>query len=52
MPAKLIKTKTPSVYRRGSRYVVTYRDTEGRQRWESAATYDEAPICSYLGTQV
>jgi integrase len=42
MAAKLIKTKTPSVYRRGGRYVVTYRDAEGRQRWESAPTYDEA----------
>jgi integrase len=42
MAAKLEKTKTPGVYRRGSRYAVTYRAADGRQRWESARTFDEA----------
>ena len=41
MAAPLEKTKTPGVYRRGSRYVVSYR-VNGRQRWESFRTYDEA----------
>lgn len=30
------------VYRRGSRYAVIYRDESGRQRQESARTYDDA----------
>ena len=42
MAAKLEKTKTPGIYRRGSRYAVLYRDAEGRQRQESARTLDEA----------
>jgi integrase len=42
MAAKLEKTATPGVYRRGSRYAVVYRDGEGRQRQEAARTYDEA----------
>jgi integrase len=42
MAAKLEKTNTPGVYRRGSSYAVIYRDTEGRQRQESARTLDEA----------
>ena len=45
MPAKQQpkneKTKVPGVYRRGNRYVYCYR-VEGRQRWGSAATMDEA----------
>ena len=41
MAAKLEKTKTPGVFRRGSRYVFSYR-VDGRQRWESARTLDEA----------
>lgn len=36
------KTKTPGVFRRGGRYVVVYRDADGRQRKESARTYDDA----------
>lgn len=35
------KTKVPGIYRRGERYVFSYR-VEGRQRWGSAATLDEA----------
>ena len=36
------RTKTPGVYRRGSRYVVTYRDASGKQRKESAMSYETA----------
>ena len=42
MPAKLEKTKTPGVFKRGNRYAVIYRDADGRQHQESARTYDEA----------
>jgi integrase len=42
MSAVLVKTKTPGVYRRGNRYAVIYRDASGRQRQESARTYDDA----------
>jgi integrase len=42
MAAKLEKTKTPGIFKRGSRYAVIYRDGEGRQRQESARTFDEA----------
>ncbi|HEY4896464.1 MAG TPA: hypothetical protein VII01_10275, partial [Solirubrobacteraceae bacterium] len=42
MPAKLEKTRTPGVFKRGERYAVIYRDGAGRQRQESARTYDEA----------
>ena len=28
----LVKTSVPGIYRRGSRYVVVYRDPQGRQR--------------------
>ena len=42
MAAKLEKTRTPGIYKRGSRYAVLYRDSEGRQRQESARTLDEA----------
>jgi hypothetical protein len=41
MAAKLTKTKLPGVYRRGSRYVFSYR-VEGKQHWESRRTMDEA----------
>jgi integrase len=42
MPAKLEKTRTPGVFKRGQRYAVIYRDADGRQRQESARTYDDA----------
>jgi integrase len=42
MSSPLVKTRTPGVYRRGSRYVVVYRDPRGRQRKRSAATLAEA----------
>src|SRR5438067_1544729 len=35
MAAKLEKTKTPGIFKRGGRYVFSYR-VDGRQRWESA----------------
>lgn len=41
MAAKLERTKTPGVYKRGSRYVFRYR-VGGVQRWESCRTLDDA----------
>ena len=41
MAAKMEKTRTPGIYKRGSRYVFAYR-VDGRQRWESCRTLDEA----------
>ena len=41
MAAPLIKTKTPGIYKRGSRYVFSFR-VNGRQRWESCRTLEEA----------
>lgn len=35
------KTSVPGVYRRGERYLYAYR-ADGRQRWGSAATLDQA----------
>ncbi len=42
MGAPLVATSTPGIYKRGSRYVVRYRDPHGRQRQRSAATLAEA----------
>ena len=41
MAAKLEKTRTPGIFKRGSRYVFSYR-VEGKQKWESARTLEEA----------
>ncbi|TMK99514.1 MAG: hypothetical protein E6G34_02960 [Actinobacteria bacterium] len=41
MAYTLEKTKTPGIFRRGGRYVFSYR-VDGRQKWESARTLDEA----------
>lgn len=41
MAAKLEKTRTPGIFKRGSRYVFSYR-ANGKQRWESCRTLDEA----------
>jgi integrase len=41
MAAKLEKTRTPGIFKRGSRYVFSYR-VEGIQRWESCRTLEEA----------
>jgi integrase len=42
MAAKLEKTRTPGIFKRGSRYVFSYRDDQGKQRWESCRTLEEA----------
>jgi hypothetical protein len=42
MPAQMIRTKTPGVFKRGGRYAVVYYDANGKQRKESARTYDDA----------
>jgi integrase len=42
MSAPLEKTKHPGIYKRGSRYVTSYRDAAGKQRWRSASTIAEA----------
>jgi integrase len=39
---RLVKTSTPSIYKRGGRYVVVFRDPHGRQRKRSARTLAEA----------
>jgi integrase len=44
MPAPLIKTKTPGIYKRGAKYAVLYRGADGKQRQESAPTYDAARL--------
>ena len=41
MAAAMVKTPTPGIFKRGSRYVVVYR-AGGKQRKESARTLDEA----------
>ena len=41
MAAKLEKTRTPGIFKRGNRYVFSYR-VNGKQRWESCRTLDEA----------
>jgi integrase len=39
---KMVRTKTPGVYKQGKRYVSVFRDGEGRQRKERFRTYDQA----------
>jgi integrase len=41
MAAKMERTKTQGIFKRGSRYVFSYR-VNGKQRWESFRTLDEA----------
>src|SRR5687767_2135889 len=41
MPAPLVRTKHPGIYKRGSRYSVVYL-VNGKQRKESARTLQEA----------
>jgi len=41
MAAPREQTKTPGIFKRGDRYVFSYR-VEGKQRWESCRTLDEA----------
>jgi integrase len=42
MASQLERTQTPGIYKRGSRYVVTWRDRSGKQRRQSARTLAEA----------
>jgi integrase len=42
MSSPLVKTATPGVYKRGERYVVVFRDWQGKQRKCSARTLAEA----------
>lgn len=42
MAAPFVRTSVPGIYRRGSRYVVTFRDPTGRRRKRSARTMAEA----------
>src|SRR5918997_1633656 len=42
MAAPMEKTRHAGIYKRGSRYVVTYRDGRGRPRKESSRTLGEA----------
>jgi integrase len=41
MPAQRIKTRTPGIFKRGGRYVFSYK-LDGTQHWESCRTLDEA----------
>ncbi|HWX88340.1 MAG TPA: hypothetical protein VNX67_09200, partial [Solirubrobacteraceae bacterium] len=41
MAADFVKTKSPGIYKRGGRYVFSYR-VAGKQQWESFRTLDEA----------
>lgn len=41
MTAAMVKTSTPGIYKRGSRYVVAFR-VDGKQKWETAATLADA----------
>jgi integrase len=49
MAAKMVKTKTPGIWKRGSRYVFSYR-VAGKQRWESCRTLDEARLAKSART--
>ena len=50
---RLERTQTPGVYRRGGRYVVTFRDPSGKPRKRFAKTYKEAKrLKSALSTDV
>src|SRR5215210_2540277 len=42
MSATMEKTRHPGIYKRGSRYVVRYRDEQGRARKPSFPTIEEA----------
>jgi integrase len=45
MAAPLVKTRTPGIFKRGSRYVFSYRERVNgatKQRWESCRTLEEA----------
>ena len=44
MPASYVRTSVPGVYKRGSRYVVTFTDPAGVRRKRSATTLAEARL--------
>ena len=53
MAAPYERTSVPGIYRRGSRYVVTYTDPAGRRRKRAAVTMAEARLLkSELATDV
>ncbi len=39
---RMVRTGTPGIFKKGSRYVVVFRDPSGRQRKRSARTLAEA----------
>jgi hypothetical protein len=41
---KFAKTKTQGIFKRGSRYYFPYRDENGKRRWSTARTIDEARL--------
>ena len=47
-PAKLVRTSTPGIYKKGSRYVVTFYDAAGKQRKRSARTLRDARLLKTL----
>jgi integrase len=49
MAAKLEKTRTPGIFKRGSRYCFSYR-VNGVQKWESCRTLDEARLAKSART--
>jgi integrase len=49
MAAKEQRTKTPGIYKRGSRYVFSYR-VNGKQKWESCRTLEEARLAKSART--
>jgi len=49
MAAPLVKTRTPGIYKRGSRYVFSYR-VSGKQRWESCRTLAQARLAKSART--
>jgi integrase len=44
MSAQREKTRTPGIFKRGSRYSFVYRTDDGKQHWGSARTLDEARL--------
>ena len=41
---KMVRTRFPGIYRRGSKYAVTFRDSDGRQRKATAPTLEDARV--------
>jgi integrase len=49
MAATMVRTKTPGIFKRGSRYVFSYR-VDGKQRWESFRTLEDARLAKSART--